>query len=558
MFTSRIEPHEDRPVGSFDDSPAIHRWVARTRRAVTAVPSGTVESALPRFDRPYGTSGRWRRLFAPAVNCWAIVKSPSGARTLSANIATTRGLGLHRNQDGTISILSVFAVLVLTMLLGMVMNVGRQVDGKLRMQNAADAAAYSGGVVLARGMNSLAFTNHLLCDVFAVTAFLREARDRNAESYVPQILDAWAKEGPVFGGAANFPKFQALGPAITQKVPLEQELVRSFSEWAKAVSDTVLPLVEEILSKELIPQYQQAVVWAMPDIAQAATMEVARRNGQPDFGRGDMLGALWRSSGQLVGGGNEASDPTLSVVDPQFDPRHAAMAHTQRSQFAQRYLDQWNNQTLAFFDYAGKMSQFAALWRSFTCGQLHQLLDVEYADRNLPYLIPDEAAEAVAGGAGNSYLDQHFTFLGVVYWKKPAEWAPKVFQSPIDSDPVAFAEVRVFVPQPRLVWIYVAPGGISAMPIGGVPGEFPPLPNSTPPQPGPSGGGYWEVGREGVPGDWTLWNQHWTCQLVPATTSELRQILQTPPSLPAFAGRNFVLPKLGNLSSDEIGRISAH
>ena len=60
----------------------------------------------------------------------------------------------------------------------MVMNVGRHVDGKLRMQNAADSAAYSGGVVLARGMNTLAFTNHLLCDVFAVTAILREARDR--------------------------------------------------------------------------------------------------------------------------------------------------------------------------------------------------------------------------------------------------------------------------------------------------------------------------------------------------------------------------------------------
>ena len=84
------------------------------------------------------------------------------------------------------------------MLLGMVMNVGRQVDGKIRMQNAADAAAYSGGVVLARGMNTLVFTNHLLCDVFAVTAFMREARDRNSESYVPSILAAWNKVGAEF------------------------------------------------------------------------------------------------------------------------------------------------------------------------------------------------------------------------------------------------------------------------------------------------------------------------------------------------------------------------
>ncbi|MGA2255300.1 MAG: flp pilus-assembly TadE/G-like family protein, partial [Thermoguttaceae bacterium] len=73
---------------------------------------------------------------------------------------------LHCDERGSISIVSVFAVMFLTMLLGMVMNVGRHVDGKIRMQNAADSAAYSGGVVLARGMNTLAFTNNLLCDVF--------------------------------------------------------------------------------------------------------------------------------------------------------------------------------------------------------------------------------------------------------------------------------------------------------------------------------------------------------------------------------------------------------
>ena len=61
---------------------------------------------------------------------------------------------LHRDQRGTISIVSVFTALLLIMLLGMVMNVGRQVDGKIRMQNAADAATYTGGVVLARAMNT--------------------------------------------------------------------------------------------------------------------------------------------------------------------------------------------------------------------------------------------------------------------------------------------------------------------------------------------------------------------------------------------------------------------
>ena len=108
---------------------------------------------------------------------------------------------LHHNERGTISIVSVFAMLLLAMLLGMVLNVGRHVDGKIKMQNAADAATYSGGVVLARGMNTLAFTNHLLCDVFALTAFMREARDGNAASFAPPILAAWAEIGPVFASS---------------------------------------------------------------------------------------------------------------------------------------------------------------------------------------------------------------------------------------------------------------------------------------------------------------------------------------------------------------------
>src|SRR4030095_7324442 len=89
---------------------------------------------------------------------------------------------IHSDERGTISLISVFTLLLLTVLMGMVINVGRQVDNKVKLQNAADASTYSGGVVLARGMNTLAFSNHLLCDVFAMTAFLREGSQRNAET----------------------------------------------------------------------------------------------------------------------------------------------------------------------------------------------------------------------------------------------------------------------------------------------------------------------------------------------------------------------------------------
>ena len=67
-----------RPVGTVDNSPAIYRWVRWANRAGLS-PVGTVEFAA--FSRPYGTFRRELLCSPfPAVNCWAILKCPYGAR----------------------------------------------------------------------------------------------------------------------------------------------------------------------------------------------------------------------------------------------------------------------------------------------------------------------------------------------------------------------------------------------------------------------------------------------------------------------------------------------
>ena len=463
---------------------------------------------------------------------------------------------LHRGEGGTISIVSVFAVLLLTMLLGMVMNVGRQADGKIRLQNAADASAYSGGLVIARGMNALAFTNHLLFDVFALTAFMREARDRNSEPYVPSILAAWQTQGPLLG-SSGFPKFQRLGAAVVQKVPLEQELVRSYSAWAAAASENILPMLEEILAEELIPQFQRAVVLATPDVAQTAAMEIALRHGRPQRGRGRLQGVLWRTSAMPVGGDSDSFDRTLPVVDPVMDTlldraQYMAKARGQRRQLAHKYLGDWNYEAMYVFDHEGKMSQFSALWRSFTCGYLNRLLEEEYPNSNLPHMIRVEQDEVVAPIA---HLEEDFTFLGVAYWQRLPEILPGLFRSPLEGDAVAYAQVRVFVPHRRLVWHWLHPYG-GRTPIGGVPGEFPDLPDEELPE--PEGEGRWIVGRQHVPDHWDLLNEHWTVQLVPSTTQNLAVILQTEPAVPDFDSTHIRLPNLGDLTTEDIGRISPH
>ena len=442
---------------------------------------------------------------------------------------------LHHDQHGAISIVSVFAVLLLTMLLGMIMNVGRQVDGKIRMQNAADDAAYTGGVMLARGMNALAFTNHLLCDVFALTAFMEESRDLNSVSYVPRILAAWQATVPIFA-KSNFPKFQALGSAIAQKVPLEQAMVNTYGQWAAATSAEILPLLQEILNDELIPQYQRAVVAAFPDMAQSAALAVAQQNSPPEAGRGPMAAALWLASGEQLGGNSgNAGQRILPVIDPELDAPvggvdYKALARAQRSTLAYQYLSFWNSDAMLGFDNWAKMSQFGILWRSFTCGYLDQLL-AQYSDTNLPQLIlppPDPTLPA------NDYLQQYFTVISVVYWKKLPEMGPAIFTNPMPSDAVTFAKAHLFIPQPRLVWRQIQarslPKGLRRWAACRRLHRSSCAGDSTGSGSGTTGGaGRWLPAREPVPAAWDLLTQRWTAQFAAATQSSLVNILQTAP-----------------------------
>ena len=198
---------------------------------------------------------------------------------LVRSLVVRRVLGLHGDQRGSISIVSVFALLLLVMLLGMVMNSSRQIDRKVRMQNAADSMTWSSGQVMVRSMNTLAFTNHLMADTFALTAFMREARDRDAETYTSEILANWERIGP-FLATSEFPPFADLGEAITEKIPGESAMATTFGGWAAAASEMILPVLEEILATEAIPEYQRALAAATPGMAQQTASEVARRHGQ--------------------------------------------------------------------------------------------------------------------------------------------------------------------------------------------------------------------------------------------------------------------------------------
>lgn len=423
---------------------------------------------------------------------------------------------VHTDERGSISIVTVFTLLMFTMILVMIVNVGTHIDDKLKMQNASDAATYSGGVVLARGMNGLAFSNHLLSDVFAMTAFLREGRDRNAESLVPPVLDAWTFAGETLA-RAEFPKFAELGPAIVDKVFKEQEAVTAYGELTAAASELSLPVFEHILADQLIGEFQRSLLQTVPELAQSVTDEVARRHGllgpssqegsselqtNYELARGSQRAILWRTTVLPVALGDE-SDPltrTMPVVDPdpfQNDyPQlldadiYLELALRQRRNVARRFLNDWNFDRLRLFNHDARMSAYFHLWRIATCGQLERLLNIEYPVTNVPMLLRftnvDEPMERLIRRAErpdenirlnrrrdadfpwvmnnlrdlvdlDGYIEDNFHFVGVTYRRHRTELGPGLFTNPLKSnaDAQTFSQISLFIPRPRKRLIHV-------------------------------------------------------------------------------------------------------
>src|SRR5690606_8112387 len=114
-----------------------------------------------------------------------------------------------------------------------------------------------------------------------------------------------------------------------QKVPLETEVIAAFSEMTAIKAEIMLPVLEYILGEpepsgapesHLIPEFQRAVVRAIPGVAQSAMREIAERHGPASEGTRSrpLTGVLWRTGAMPVGYPNEY-DPTTRTL-PAVDP----------------------------------------------------------------------------------------------------------------------------------------------------------------------------------------------------------------------------------------------
>jgi hypothetical protein len=267
-----------------------------------------------------------------------------------------------------------------------------------------------------------------------------------------------------------------------------------------------------------------------------------------------MGGMLWHATGAAV----QTPADALPVLDPMSNLQAQQMATSQRNDLASNYLNQWNGLMLAGFDYVGRMSQFATLWRCFTCGQLNKLLYQDYPNRNLPFVLAPKP-DLSSAVAVNGYLDTYFKIVGIVYWPQMRETLPGLFRNANRSDALAFAEAMIFVPSPRIGFI-PPPGAPGPISLGGAPGDTVSVPGAPPNNPPVDTSPV--IGRLPEPTNWDLLNQNWSLKLVPAISSGVLTALQTTPQLVTLIDqgqqRPVRVPSLGSMDAQQLELINNH
>ena len=507
----------------------------------------------------------------------------------------------HRDEQGAMTFVTLFTVLMLAFLLGMILNVCRLADAKIRMQYAVDAATYSSGVVMARGMNSLAFTNHLLCDVFALTAFLRvgstvDSENPNApDELALRLADAYLEVGQQNFNIPDLPKknWRNLPAALAFGGSQNRAMVETFSAWVKDFSDAVLPSLEMVLEDELIPKYQQMLTTTIGEMVQQTAHDVATRNIGGN--REGMSAAIWRSSnknktinawqfGEAV---DAETPPGLPVVDPKYPPRHAfdpafyrRTARAQRERLAKTYLDQWNNEKLLAFNHLDGMSQFTTIWRGFTEKALERLLEEDDVGKNKNLLhviwtpnyiqenakvlsahLTEDLRPILSFGFSrqdrntrqdrNNELGDCYTFVGVVKQKQFSPFMPSLFTNPLSGEQrLTFAQGLLCLTAPRLITsTFRAPCCKLTVhdPTATIAdGTFQITEGSISSHIEYSGPMITDEVRQHHGIEWNLLNQNWQFKLSPTRFYGLKQILAK--NDPAFQ----------RLQQDDIDRINTH
>lgn len=202
---------------------------------------------------------------------------------------------LHRDQRAQILPLVFFLGVAFFTSVVLVINTGRSTVGRMKAQNAVDAAAVSGATTVARGMNYVSSNNITISKALAMVVILRAFP--NAIEVAETTLDAWTIAAKAMHAAANTPWtawLHAVATVIEIKVEIEEVILEVVGEAIKVIAEDVLGVDDEDngviwLVMKGLHYLGVAVVWATPVLAQVATNQVYSKNIAPEDSEGWLL-----------------------------------------------------------------------------------------------------------------------------------------------------------------------------------------------------------------------------------------------------------------------------
>ncbi len=167
---------------------------------------------------------------------------------------------LLRRPRGQIAPVALFGLLITSAVLIVMYNAGQKVTEKSHVANAADAAAYSGGVWTARHLNFMAYTNRaMVANHVGVGHFVSYA------SWVRYIDET-------ISFIANFAQFI---PYAGQYIEIVQEIIAEVRDFTEESAEVAIPTMDTWNAS-----YRAAQMEAQASLALQNLTELMRRTGQ--------------------------------------------------------------------------------------------------------------------------------------------------------------------------------------------------------------------------------------------------------------------------------------
>jgi TolA-binding protein len=189
---------------------------------------------------------------------------------------TSRFPGSPDTRQGKFTLVVLIAILGMMVIIGFVGNAGYIVTEKMNTQNAADAIAFSSAQWMARGMNSVTATNHLLGEITGLVVVIEALggpeADREMEAYPPQsrvtdsinqnfvdlaVINGLAVYGAPAAGKVDKPFVNAI---VTKLVSRKDAKHKAFA----TIYDAKLQLKKSTAKRLIAKSIANAGLWVPP------------------------------------------------------------------------------------------------------------------------------------------------------------------------------------------------------------------------------------------------------------------------------------------------------